>query len=129
MALNNMEQTLMNKLITSAAAAALLGFTSVAMAQTTPSPSTPGAMKMSQAECQAAWNKLDSAKSGNVAQAQAQSHVTDFKAVDTNADGKLSQTEFQSGCDKGMVRSSATTGTGSGASGAGGSTPTPSIKK
>jgi hypothetical protein len=50
-----------------------------------------------------------------VSEAQAKSYVTDFKSVDANSDGKLSQAEFQSGCDKGQVHGSATTGPGSGA--------------
>lgn len=89
----------------------------LAYAQTSPAPKGPGAMKLSQAECQSLWNRLDTAKSGNVSEAQARPHVTDFKAVDINNDGKLSQTEFQAGCDKGQVQASATTGPGSGSSG------------
>jgi hypothetical protein len=91
----------------------------LAYAQTNPS-TKPGAMKMSQAECQSLWNRLDASKSGNVAEAQAKAYVTDFKAVDANSDGKLSQAEFKAGCDKGQVHSTATTGPGSGT---GGTTP------
>jgi hypothetical protein len=74
-------------------------------------------MKMTQAECQSLWNRADAGKSGSVSEAQAKAYVTDFKAVDANSDGKLSQTEFQAGCDKGQVHSSATTGPGSGTGG------------
>jgi hypothetical protein len=38
--------------------------------------------------------------------------VTDFKAADTNSDGKLTQTEFMAACDKGLVTASAATGSG-----------------
>jgi hypothetical protein len=38
--------------------------------------------------------------------------VTDFKAADTNNDGKLTQTEFMSACDKGLVTASAASGSG-----------------
>jgi hypothetical protein len=93
-------------------AAVVLG--GLAYAQTSPAPQPGGATKLSQAECQSIWNKLDSGKSGSVTAAQARPHVSDFKAVDSNNDGKLSQTEFQAGCDKGQVRASATTGPGSG---------------
>lgn len=94
-------------------AAVVLG--GLAYAQTTPAPGPGGsAMKLSQAECQSLWNKLDSAKSGSVSATQTRPHITDFKAVDTNNDGKLSQTEFQAGCDRGQVHGSATTGPGSG---------------
>jgi len=84
-----------------------------ALAQTTPSPApTPGAMKMSEVECTSLWNRLDASKSGSLAEAQVKPHISDFKAVDTNNDGKLSQAEFKAGCDKGLVRSTAATGPG-----------------
>lgn len=80
------------------------------------SNTTTPAMKMSQAECQQVWGKIDASKSGSASQAQSQAYVTDFKQADTNADGRLSSTEFQSACDKGLVHSSASTGAGSGSS-------------
>jgi hypothetical protein len=102
---------------TSAVIAVGLFMGGAAFAQTTPAPKSAAPMKMTQAQCSAIWNKLDAAKSGNVSEAQAKPYVASFSAVDTNHDGKLSQTEFQSGCDKGQVHDSATTGTGSGTSG------------
>lgn len=87
----------------------------LAYAQTSPAPKPGGgATKLSQAECQSLWNKLDTAKSGSLSETQARPHVTDFKVIDSNNDGKLSQREFQAGCDKGQVHASATTGPGSG---------------
>jgi hypothetical protein len=111
----------MLKAFTTGSAALLIGLLmgGAAYAQTSTAPkSGAGAMKMTQAECQALWNRLDAAKAGNVSEAQAKPYVTDFKAIDANKDGKLSQAEFQSGCDKGQVHSSATTGAGSGTGGA-----------
>jgi hypothetical protein len=67
---------------------------------------------MSQADCTAAWNKLDTSKAGSVSQSEAQGVVTDFKAADTNNDGKLTQAEFMAACDKGLVTASAATGSG-----------------
>lgn len=109
----------MLKAFTVASAVAGLALGGLAFAQTKPAPTSPGAgaTKMSAAECQSLWNKLDTAKSGSVSETMAQPHVTDFDAVDTNSDGKLSQTEFQAGCDKGQIRASATTGPGSGGAG------------
>jgi hypothetical protein len=92
-----------------------------ALAQTTAPKS---ATKMSQAECTAAWTKLDASKSGNVSQSQAEGVVTDFKAADTNSDGKLTQAEFSAACDKGLVTASA----GTGGRGMTGSEPTPPKK-
>jgi hypothetical protein len=99
----------------SAAVAVALFVGGLAVAQTTApkAPATPS-MKITKAECQSLWNRLDAGKSGSVGEAQARAHVTDFKTVDANSDGKLSQAEFQSGCDKGQVHSSATTGPGAG---------------
>ena len=109
----------MTKSIKSISAAVLLAglFAVPAMAQTTTAPK--GAMKITQAECQSLWNRLDAAKSGSVAQAASQAHVTDFKSVDTNSDGKLTQAEFQAGCDKGLVQGTASTGSGAGTNGSG----------
>src|SRR5215467_10456126 len=89
------------KLATSIAIAALL-MAGSAFAQTATAPKS-GTTKMSQSDCTAAWNRLDTAKSGSVSQAQAQGIVTDFKAADTNHDGKLTQSEFMVACDKGLV--------------------------
>jgi len=99
------------KIIASLVATAALAIAMPALAQTTTAPKS-GTMKMSQAECTAAWTKLDASKSGSVSQSQAQAVVTDFSAADTNKDGKLTQAEFKAACDKGLVTASAGTGTG-----------------
>jgi hypothetical protein len=94
-----------------------------AFAQTTsPSSKSTGATKMTQAECAALWNRVDSSKTGSISESQAHAYVTDFKAVDTNGDKKLSQSEFQAGCDKGLVHSTASTGAGTGSMAPGGTT-------
>jgi hypothetical protein len=82
-----------------------------ALAQSTIAPKSD-ATKMSQADCTAAWSKADTAKSGNLSESQARGIVTDFKAADTNKDGKLSRTEFTAACDKGLVTASGATGSG-----------------
>jgi hypothetical protein len=101
---------------TAVALGLLIGGSAFAQTSPSPAPSTgaAGATKMSQAECTTLWGKIDSSKAGNVSQAQAQPYISDFKAVDTNNDGKLSQAEFQAACGKGLVHSSAATGSGSG---------------
>ena len=98
------------RIIASLAATVALAMAVPALAQTTtPKSSAP---KMSQAECTAAWTKLDALKMGSVPKAQAQGVVTDFKAADTNNDGKLTQAEFMTACDKGLVTASAAAGSG-----------------
>ena len=99
------------KLIASVAATAALALAIPALAQTTTTPKS-STMKMSQADCTAAWTKLDASKAGSVSQTQAQGVVTDFKAADSNGDGKLTQAEFTAACDKGLVTASAASGTG-----------------
>jgi hypothetical protein len=107
----------MIKSISSVSAAVLFGALMIApaMAQTTTAPAPGGTMmKLSQAECTSLWNKLDTSKSGSVAQTAAQPYVNDFKAADANNDGKLSQAEFTAACNKGLVHDTASTGTGTG---------------
>ena len=99
------------KIIASVAATAALAIAIPALAQTTTTPKS-STMKMSQADCTAAWTKLDASKAGSVSQTQAQGVVTDFKAADANNDGKLTQVEFMAACDKGLVTASAATGSG-----------------
>jgi len=99
------------KIVASLATVAALVIAVPALAQTTSAPKS-GATKMSSADCTSAWTKLDAAKAGSVTQAQAQGVVTDFKAADTNNDGKLTQAEFTAACDKGLVTASADAGSG-----------------
>jgi EF-hand domain pair len=113
------------KLASSVALAALL-IAGSAFAQTTTAPKS-GTTKMSQSDCTAAWNRLDTAKSGSVSEAQVQGVVTDFKAADTNNDGKLTQSEFMAACNKGLV--TASSGSGSGGRGMTGTDSPSGIKK
>jgi EF hand len=111
------------RIVASLVASTALAIAMPALAQTGTAPKS--AAKMSQADCTAAWTKLDASKSGSVSQSQAQGTVTDFKAADTNNDGKLSQAEFRAACDKGLVTASAS---GTGGRGMTGSEPTPPKK-
>lgn len=103
----------MKKLCTAGIAALLVTSSGFAVAQ-----QAPGAnVKLSKAECQGIWGRADSAGSGSLSNAQAQGYVTNFTAVDANADGKLSSAEFLSGCQKGLAHDSASSGAGEGTSG------------
>jgi hypothetical protein len=124
----------MRTYITIAASVGLLGVVAspASFAQGTASQQPGANAKMTKAECESMWNRMDSARAGSVSQAQAQPHLTDYVAADANKDAKLSQTEFLAACDNGLVRNSASmssgsagsgsssgTGTGTGSSGAG----------
>jgi len=63
------------KIVSTLATTALLALAIPALAQTSTAPKS-GTTKMSQAECTAAWNKLDTPKSGSVSQSQAQGVVS-----------------------------------------------------
>jgi hypothetical protein len=117
----------MKKLVTACSIAAVLSFAIAAPVLAQQSGGSKGATKMSQSECDALWNRVDSSKSGSVSQSQAQSYISNFQAVDTNKDGNISKSEFQAGCSQGLVSSSATTGSGSGSGmgSSGGSSTTP----
>lgn len=93
--------------------------TGVALAQNVPGKAPSPALKMTTAECQAIWSKADSGGAGSLSSSQAQPYVTDFKAVDSNGDGKLSASEFTAGCQNGLAHDSASSGGSSGTSGEG----------
>ena len=111
----------MKSTIVASGLALVLGM-ATAIAQTTPpsSSTTPGAqpkMQMTQAQCESLWTKMNPSGGANVSQSAATPYVTTFSQVDTNSDGQLSSAEFMSGCQKGLVMDSATTGSGTGSTG------------
>ena len=93
----------MTRMLSSVAAAAVFASFAATSAMAQMKAPSPPATKLSDAQCTALWDKLDTAKSGSITQAQAQPYVTDFKAVDTNNDTKLSKAEFTAGCGKGAI--------------------------
>ncbi|MGQ0456334.1 MAG: hypothetical protein ACT4OU_04660 [Hyphomicrobium sp.] len=103
----------MTKIGLAAGFAALTCFSAVGVAE----PAATGAVKLSKADCQAIWSKADSSDAGSLTATQAQPYLTNFKAVDANADGKVSGDEFLNGCQKGMAHDAASAGGSSGASG------------
>lgn len=74
-------------------------------------------MSMSQADCQATWKQADSKAAGSISQQQSQPYVTDFKGVDSDGNGQISSAEFLKGCQAGMIKGSASTGSATGDSG------------
>lgn len=100
-----------------ASAAIMFAAAGAAFAQDAGDPGASGAVKMSKADCQSIWSKADSAQNESLTSAQAAPFVTNFKAADSNGDGKLSSAEFMSGCERGLAQDTATSGAGAGTSG------------
>jgi hypothetical protein len=73
--------------------------------------------QMTQAECQSLWSKAGGGAPGPLSQAKANAYVSNFGAVDTNKDGKLSNSEFMSACQRGLVHGTASSGASSGTAG------------
>jgi hypothetical protein len=80
-------------------------------------PYAANAAMLSQDQCQAVWNKADSAKTGLLTQIAASPYITDFKSANTSGSGKLTQDEFMAACDMGLVTDSASSGASTGSSG------------
>jgi hypothetical protein len=66
------------------------------------------AAKLNQADCSALWNSSQP-KGSDLDEERAKPYVTDFKAVDTNSDGRISSDEFYAGCEKGLVHAAGDT--------------------
>ncbi len=104
----------MKKLCTAGIAALLVTSGATVFAQIAPAAN----VKLSKAECQNIWGRANASGGGSLTSAQAQMYVSDFNKVDANADGKLTSAEFLSGCQKGLVHDSASSGASEGSSGA-----------
>src|ERR1041384_2266720 len=76
--------------------------------------SANAATQLSQAECDSLWNKANPSGAAPINQSQAQPYVTDFKSADPDNDGTLDRNEFSSACQKGLVKSAASSGAASG---------------
>jgi len=97
---------------------ALVGIATLLSAGAAMAQSSSGAMKMTTAQCDAAWTHADKANVGYLTPETASPFIANFKAVNTKGDGKITKSEFLTGCSKGLVTdSSATSGSSSGASG------------
>lgn len=82
-------------------------------------------VKVAQDQCQTLWSKANPAKKPKISAGQAQPFISDVKAANPDGDGTIEQNEFMAACDKGLIKSSAvsgssSTGSSSGAEGAAG---------
>jgi sporulation protein YlmC with PRC-barrel domain len=70
-----------------------------------PTAGRPGAV-LDEAKCASVWS-LTERDGDTLSEAKATPFVVNFKLVDANADGKISEAEFKDGCKKGLVQEAA----------------------
>jgi hypothetical protein len=68
-----------------------------------PPPSGRPSAALDDAACQSAW-KMASPDGDTLSKDKATSFVVNYEMVDTDKDGKISQSEFQAGCGKGWIQ-------------------------
>jgi sporulation protein YlmC with PRC-barrel domain len=69
-------------------------------------PTEPTSAVLDEAKCASVWS-LTEKEGDTLSEAKATPFVINFKLVDANADGKISETEFKDGCKKGLVKEAA----------------------
>lgn len=112
---NNRMNSIMNITGLAAFGAATL-FASVAVAQT-PTATNKSDMQLSRSECTDLWQQANPSNSPGLNKAQSKAHVTDFKAANPDGDATIDQNEWMAACNKGLVKSSSSSGASTGASG------------
>ena len=70
-----------------------------------PTSGRPDAV-LDEAKCASVWS-LTEREGDTLSEAKATPFVVNFKLVDANADGKISEAEFKDGCKKGLVQQAA----------------------
>jgi hypothetical protein len=73
-----------------------------------PTSGRPGAI-LDDAKCASVWS-LTERDGDKLSEAKAAPFVVNFKLVDANADGNISEAEFKDGCKKGLVQEAAAEG-------------------
>jgi len=68
-----------------------------------PPPSGRPSAALDDAACQSAW-KMASPNGDTLSKDKATPFVVNYEMVDTDKDGKISQSEFQAGCGKGWIQ-------------------------
>jgi sporulation protein YlmC with PRC-barrel domain len=73
-----------------------------------PTSGRPGAI-LDESKCASVWS-LTEREGDTLSEAKAVPFVVNFKLVDADADGKISEAEFKDGCKKGLVQEAAAEG-------------------
>ena len=109
------------KYITFAAVSAAVLCTNLALthaslaADNAVSPSS--SMKMSESDCTNLWQQANPGNASGLSEAQSKAYVADFKAANPDGDMTIDQNEWMAACNKGLVKSSSSSGASTGASG------------
>jgi hypothetical protein len=74
-----------------------------------PPSGRPGAV-LDDAKCEAVWTKTER-EGDTLSEGKAAPFIVNFKMVDANNDGKITQDEFKDGCKKGFVQEEASKAT------------------
>ena len=74
-----------------------------------PTSGRPGAV-LDEAKCASVW-RLTERDGDTLSEDKAAPFIVNFKLVDANSDGKISEAEFNDGCKKGLVQEAAAEGT------------------
>jgi hypothetical protein len=93
----------------------------IALAQTSPSAndsvSPSSKTKLSQSDCMNLWQQANTGNSSGLTEAQSSAYVTNFKAANPDGDSTIDQNEWMAACNKGLVKSSSSSGASTGAAG------------
>jgi hypothetical protein len=97
-------------------AGALALCASASWAQTSP-PSSSSGTKLSQSECSGLWQQANPSNASKLTEAQVAPYITNFKAANPDGDTTIEHDEWVAACNKGLVKSSSSSGASSGESG------------
>ena len=79
-------------------------------ADTTGTASPKSNMQLSQSECSRLWQQAASGNASGLTESQASAYVTDFKAANPDGDTTIDQNEWMAACNKGLIKSSSSSG-------------------
>lgn len=94
---------------------AAIAAASGSIAQTAPPSGSPSTTALSPTQCEGLWKQAQAGKTGDLDIDRAMSFVSDFKVVDKDNNGKLTETEWSEGCKLGHVKSAAANAASKGA--------------
>ncbi|MEZ5843870.1 MAG: hypothetical protein R3D27_09060 [Hyphomicrobiaceae bacterium] len=97
------------------AAVLAIGLSGAAYAQSSSSSgATAQGQKMSDAQCQTLWQRVNPSSTPSVSRAATMGYIQDFSSADKDSNGQLSSGEFMAACRDGKVSGTASTGAGGG---------------